>query len=453
MILGVYYSEEGKNYFMRAVVERIVSNEKYVKTSSRLFDKQTLDIYLTFKSQTDLEPKIFSIQKHKDDALSNARPVKIISGLDIPTSNIFVNLSWLEPVTDFTFDRLPNGVFDFAGKTDELNISIQAISTKPLDQSAFKLFVNNEQLKGNKMSVSVINKKTINSVFNYNFKCSLHLTKGKNAIKLTYGDISTQELVVNYYPMDINLYVMSIGTSSDLKYSQKDARDFVKLFANQSGKHMLYRNVYIDTLIGEKATGDGISRKLNDFCHKEYGENDVFLIYFSSHGMVDDNGKFRLLGSDFESEREEKTSINFEKEIQIPLAALKCKTFIFLDACKSGGAIGNKASDYEINSAIRNLINSNYDISIISSSKASESSWEDDLWENGAFTKAIKEALSEGKGGNSSIIKIGQLYNYLNNRVPKLVNLAKNKTGEISATQNPVWNRKLDLEFYVIENR
>ncbi|MBN9381499.1 MAG: caspase family protein [Chitinophagaceae bacterium] len=235
-------------------------------------------------------------------------------------------------------------------------------------------------------------------------------------------------------PLQANLYVLSIGTKSDLNYPQQDARAFARLFSNQAGKGKLFRHVRIDTLIGPAATGNNILKVLTGLTTTLSGKNDVLIIFISGHAMVSEYG-VELIGSRSETPGS-KSRINFTNDILARLKGFDCKKIIFIDACHSGGIAGRKSSGKSgVSEAINELIHSPNALAIFSSCSAREDSFENKSWGHGVFTQALIEGLQKGKAdiNKKGIIYIDDLFNYVRTRVPQLLK----KTDQLDSEGNP----------------
>ncbi|MDR3714525.1 MAG: tetratricopeptide repeat protein [Puia sp.] len=370
-----------------------------------------------------------------------------------PGNNYFVNLQWIRPVDNI--NELPNGVYKVA-EGNELKIRVKALSSMRLSADNFHLVMDGRDISGSKMTVvdlqDVSNSQDGNQ-YEYEYNSTLKLERGSSRISVAaeYNNYKkiTQQLQVDYYPEQVNLHILSIGTRSNLKYPQKDARDFARIFSTQAGEGKLFRTVEVDTLIGDAATAGNIAAKMAELASRSFNGNDVLVIFISAHGIVQSDG-LRLMGSDFDSRLWSRTSVNYRNEISEPLQNMNCKRIIFLDACHSGAAndmaTGSKsASNLEVNTAINNLINAGNDVNVITSSSDDQVSWEDDAWQNGAFTKAIREALEQGRADQdkNGIIRIRELVEYIKARVPEMV------TGAGKALQTPKWNSKTDISIYI----
>jgi hypothetical protein len=232
-------------------------------------------------------------------------------------------------------------------------------------------------------------------------------------------------------PAQPDLYVLAVGTKSNLRYPQRDARAIATLYANQAGRDRLFRHIRIDTLIGPAATGRNIVKVLSRLQVTGPGKKDVLLLFISCHGMTGANG-LELIGSRPASSSS-RSCISFNTDILERLKTIDCKKIILLDACHSGGMEGSKSSERsKVSEAISRLLYIPKGLAIVSSCNSKEESFEDPRWGHGAFTKAIIEGLREGKAGKNrqGIVYLDDLIDYIQNRVPQLLKKAAIIDGE-----------------------
>jgi tetratricopeptide (TPR) repeat protein len=261
---------------------------------------------------------------------------------------------------------------------------------------------------------------------------TIKLNPGSNVIKvkvkLDGQTAETQTIEVYYNTTKPDLHVLVIGTKSNLKYTQKDAQDIAGLFSNQADGNKLFSNVHLHQLIGEDATASAISKEIERMKVKYQTQNmsdrDMVVVFLSGHGILYD-GSFRICGSDFEPGFEESTTVAYD-HIKSILSKVYCKKLVFMDACHSGGA---KAPPEVINAEIANLNTKSTAMTVIASSRESESSYEDDVWQNGAFTKTIVEALQSGSADQDAndVITIDELFSYMEATIPPMVKQVKNQ--------------------------
>jgi WD40 repeat protein len=211
------------------------------------------------------------------------------------------------------------------------------------------------------------------------------------------------------------LYILAVGVSQyadskfNLKLADKDAGDFVKVMMAQ--KDLLYRDVVVKLLTNEKATKDDVLDGL-DWIRQETTSNDVAMVFLAGHGVNDQNNYYYFCPYNVDPSRLLRTGVAFS-DIKKTVSAIAGKALFFVDSCHSGNAIGLAArrGPLDINIVINELSSAENGVVVFSASTGSESSYEREEWNNGAFTKA----LVEGLGGAASIGNTGRItYNMLN---------------------------------------
>lgn len=259
-------------------------------------------------------------------------------------------------------------------------------------------------------------------------------------------------LRVNFTSDRPNLYVLSIGTKTNLNYTVKDATDFADLYQKQGGLsgNRLFRTVQTDLLTGSTATAGEIQGTIEELLVKMETNliqpSDLLVLFISSHGFIDDrSGEFRIQGDDYDADRSRSTSISYEHDILSVLEELPCKKLIFIDACHSGK--GAKASQQDIQKEIDKLNSKKEGLTVIVSSKEEEESYEDISWRNGAFTEAIIQGMSEGAADKNAngLITIKELFDYLEEAVPQMVGRVKDRPQHPRMLNNELGN----LSIYV----
>jgi WD40 repeat protein len=221
------------------------------------------------------------------------------------------------------------------------------------------------------------------------------------------------------------LYVLAVGVSRyanakfNLKFPDKDAGDFIKEMQTQKG--LLYRDVVVKSLLNEQATKDEVLDGL-DWIRKETTSNDVAMVFFAGHGINDQNNYYYFCPYNVDPERMLRTGVAFS-DIKNAISAIAGKALFFVDTCHSGNSLGlaPRRSPLDINIVINELSSAQNGVVVFSASTGSESSYERDEWNNGAFTKA----LIEGLGGaadllNKRSITYQMLNLYIADRVKEL---------------------------------
>jgi WD40 repeat protein len=220
-----------------------------------------------------------------------------------------------------------------------------------------------------------------------------------------------------------DLYVLAIGVSQykdkklNLIYPDKDAEDFVKVMKEQEGG--LYKNVYVHKLPDDRATRDEIRKGLN-WLKKSTTSRDIAVLFLSGHGQNDAGGHYHYLPYDTDMSDLDFTTIQ-DYEIEDFLDKVPGKVIAFLDTCFSGGLQAKGPTQPDINKLANELASAEKGVVVFTSSTGRQFSLEKPEWHNGAFTKALVEALQGGADfEHDKSISIAALELYLAQRVKKL---------------------------------
>jgi len=384
------------------------------------------------------------------------------------------DLIWISPNPDESGNSI-------ISDKEYVDIKVKAVSNNELKAEDFTIYLNNNSQDGSKHdkpALSKANRRGAN--FTQTYENRVQLKIGVNIIDVELedeaGNVKTVPLTINYAPERPNLHILAIGPRhKDLKYTGADARDFADAFRNQSDK--LFNKVFIRTLAEEETTRkDNIKKALIDLqinyqanTEETITDKDLIIIFISSHAKQEGRN-FLILPSDYDPKYESIYTLNYEQDIIQYLANINCKKLMFIDACNSGSAYaavsGVKSADNSGLAQAINTINSTAPgMSTITSCQKQEKSYEDDAWQNGAFTESILEAFANkpfaDKTGRNyradtdrdGIITLGELSAFLQKRVPNLVKLQKQ---DAPTTQIPkVTNNKLRDEFpiYVLDQK
>ncbi len=250
-------------------------------------------------------------------------------------------------------------------------------------------------------------------------------------------------------PTKPNLYVLSVGVSdySDpsmrLDFAAKDARDFAGVLEKQAGG--LYREVETRVLEDEGAD-EGALLEGFKWLQEQVTARDVSVIFLAGHGVNDREGNYWFLPKDADPEQLGRTAVAYDA-IKEAIASLPGRTIAFIDTGRQAEDLGGEVRGgvADINALVNDLAAPENGVIVFASSTGRQSSVEDEQWGNGAFTKALLEALS-GKLSlaGEGTVTIEQLGQYLVERV-------KDLTGN---QQTPVTDKPPmmpDFPFAVIE--
>ena len=330
-----------------------------------------------------------------------------------------------------TPDPIMLGGKPLAQKSMVLDISVGINSNQILTKDNLTLSINNADFTPSKSAVL----NNIGSNYSYTDQVVLDdkISINEIYVKIAKGSntAKTSTLKVNYSPEKPNLFVLSIGVKSNLQYPVNDANDFTEMFSSQGGRegNKLFNAIQIEKLLGDDATAQAIKKSIISLKIKmetgNISKDDLMLIFISSHGFMAGED-FRIEGNDYEARFKDISSVSYQKDILARLNEIPCKKVVFIDACHSGGA---KADAANLNQSLLEYKKIPSGVSVITSSQEDEQSFEDDVWENGAFTEAISKGLLNGEAdaNENKIITIKELYDYIYKEVPEMVYKVKRK--------------------------
>ncbi len=245
-------------------------------------------------------------------------------------------------------------------------------------------------------------------------------------VKLTYrGAVSAQQEADALKPV---LYALLVGVANyknpalHLDYSAKDAQDLASALKAQSGG--LYRDVKVKLLTDAEATSINVKDGLL-WLQKETTNRDLAIVFLAGHGMTDAKNEFWYLPYEADPSRLLSTSVS-RTDIVGVLHDLPGKKILFLDACHAGAVLASAAHTRGVpvvlNGAINDFATAESGLVVYGASTGRELSVENDDWKHGAFTKALIEAIGEGKADvlHKGTITTAFLDAYLANRVKEL---------------------------------
>jgi hypothetical protein len=201
---------------------------------------------------------------------------------------------------------------------------------------------------------------------------------------------------------EAEVFALVVGVSryryartQDLRFADADAAAVAALLREGRCQGIKPDNVVL--LQNTMARSEVIKAQLDALLARA-DENDIFLFYFSGHGMYDTRGQLCLLGADAEIDDPYKAwaSSLTQAEVLTALNASPCRNKVMiLDACRSGRATmpataGERGAHGEV--------------SILTAASASESSYESDDLQGGIFTHYLLKGLrgkadADGDGG------------------------------------------------------
>ena len=374
-----------------------------------------------------------------------------------------VKLTWLQPRV------IASGSREFATTQPSYNIQLDISTQQPITVEEPEIYLNARPVPDSTDKSRTLTEPVQEGGWlDYSFSFEVTgLEEGRNEISVRLGDFETN-VIINYEARKPNLHILAIApTYQDLDYTVKDARDFVHVLAEQENRGFFDR-VFIDTLLQPDNTNKtsiqiAFAKLHNRFVRENYPDhiepNDYVMVFISAHGMKY-NGGFHLLPTDYQPDLKELTLIDYQQSILNELQEIDCKKILFIDACQSGAAKGARTVDpADLNRALIRANSSVPGLVTFSSSSASQLSFEDKAWQNGAFTEALLEAFTDqevqlrdgtvirsnsdqSEAGHGRFLTIGELEYFLRKRVPDLVKRIKKNVRQVPT----VTRKELDAD-------
>lgn len=352
-------------------------------------------------------------------------------------------LTWQQPLLESETEQ-----FTTYQNSVALRLEINSTAKLRLLPAHVRVLVNNQPVAvGAKLADSDLSLVPNASGTSYQFRTGIEVPEGDARVEVVVSPpgaepVRSKPLRVSYLPKNKpNLYLFAVGVSTNLRYTTADAKALLEKFKSQ--REGLFKDVEAEEITGEDRTKAlSIKEELEAFSNRTFKENDVVVVYFSSHGSkVTFEGKqrtddFAIHGSNYSPAKPTTSVLGFQRDVSPLLARINCKKIILMDACHSGLARladGERGEQSQALAEAQKLLN---DIPpgtvLITSSQGNETSFEDDSWQHGAFTRALLDALDGAAdqapyGNGNRIISVNELYNYLETKVPQLVKTKKNK--------------------------
>jgi hypothetical protein len=201
-------------------------------------------------------------------------------------------------------------------------------------------------------------------------------------------------------------------------YSNLDAKYFTQYIKNVAHPSNII------TLLDDKATRSGsLAALAKELRGRIIADQSEVIIFFSGHGLAENEKDLYLLTNDSDQDLLEFTAIKRDQIIKL-ISSYKPKSVVmFLDTCYSGTSRKGEqlvASARPIRIKVNDDLNLPNNFSIFSASQASELSSGMDEEKQGIFSYYVMKGL-EGNADENKDRKItnGELYNYLKNNVPR----------------------------------
>lgn len=303
---------------------------------------------------------------------------------------------------------------------------------------------------------SEIKKKGIDMT-SFTVRKEIELSPGKNIIQISAEGMNGLSSLIETIEIEYigpsekpDLYFLGIGVKNyrddrkDLQFSDKDVREALEAFSSSGD----YANIYIDTLLNEKVLKENLLPFRDKI--KEAKVDDVVIIYYSGHGILDDSLDYYLSTYDVDFNNPNKRGIPYDYLEYLMLNTPSRNKLVLLDACHSGelsdgvtirrskqdeepfGSSKSNVLDmivekdealaFELMKTLFVDIRRDNGSTVLASSGGAYFSFEDDEFTNGVFTYALKEGLMRSKAdlNRDGMIMVSELKDYLISRVSNL---------------------------------
>jgi uncharacterized caspase-like protein len=231
--------------------------------------------------------------------------------------------------------------------------------------------------------------------------------------------------------------VLSIGVSRykngqySLDYAHKDAQALSEELGRQTGR--LYNGVKKRVLTDDQATRGNILDGL-DWILQEATQKDLAVIFVAGHGLKDSRGNYYFLPYEGDPESLRRTAVKWF-DFQDVLNSLPSKVMLLVDTCHSGSVTGKRRDVGDITDALRELVNAESGVVVMTASTGREFSQEHPDWGHGAFTKALVEGLQGGADYDKNrTVELKELDLFVTQRVKQLTGGSQHPTTEIPRT-------------------
>jgi WD40 repeat protein len=242
---------------------------------------------------------------------------------NINAPQIFIrNIDNIKLFTNDEFAEIEISAFDTVQFIDRYNIYVNGVAVfgsngKNVRKAEQKTLNVSEKVRLssglNKIEVSCINKAGVESL--------------RNSVEVFYQP--EQAIKPNVYVISMAVAEYS-NPEYNLNYTVNDGREIIKVFSSLSPEY----NIIVDSLFGKNCTRANfvaLQQKL-----KNSTVDDIVIVHFSGHGLLDDNGDFYFATYDIDFADPSKFGLEYSM-IEGILDGIPARNkLVLLDACHSG---------------------------------------------------------------------------------------------------------------------
>src|SRR5262245_44314992 len=228
------------------------------------------------------------------------------------------------------------------------------------------------------------------------------------------------------------LWAVVIGVSSyknlepkaQLEFAHCDAEAFATFLRSPNGGG--FPSSQLTLLTNQAATLSAIRSALGTTLPRSVEPDDIVVIFFAGHGVVEGERDGYLLAHDSDPQNLYATALQISELNRIITERLKARTVILIaDACHSG-QLGwtsrGMADDIMINRYLEEIGKSGKGVFRLLASRQDQRSYEGKNWGggHGVFTWFLLQGLAgKADSDKDGFVRVGELLNYLSEIVPK----------------------------------
>jgi tetratricopeptide (TPR) repeat protein/uncharacterized caspase-like protein len=229
------------------------------------------------------------------------------------------------------------------------------------------------------------------------------------------------------------LWAVVIGVSNyknlppqdQLEFAHRDAADFADFLRSPNGGG--FPSNQLTLLTNQTATLSAMRSALGTTLPRSVEPDDMVIIFFAGHGVVEGEGDGYLLAHDSDPQNLYATALQISELNRIVAERLKARTVILItDACHSGrlGWVSRGAGESAalVNRYLDEVGRSGRGIFRLLASRADQLSYEDKRFGggHGVFTWFLLEGLrGKAERDGDGFVRVGELLDYLAETVPK----------------------------------
>jgi uncharacterized caspase-like protein len=224
-----------------------------------------------------------------------------------------------------------------------------------------------------------------------------------------------------------------------LQFASKDAQDLLNALRQGEGK--AFSAVYHLALLDEDAPREKILAARRFISRA--GVDDIVVVFFAGHGLLDRDATFYFATVDTDFSQPARRAVAFQQLDDLLDGIPARHRLLLIDACHSGevdpdavaaenhsgsanrrgfGVSVSDSDSFQLLSSLFTDLRQNSGTSVVAASQGGQFSYDDTSLKNGYFTRALLEALQEGKADTSGSgnITVSELLAYVSDRVTQL---------------------------------